>query len=392
MAVPLDALWLPALFVILVGTIVSVRLIRLSLPVALLLAFVKASMPFVYFGYYGNRAWHLWDDMRYYEVGHLLLAKGNNPFLILFTVDGRGQLFSMAGGYHILYYWWNLLAVYLFGPYYCSPVFLNVAMTFVSGALICRIAGVTGCSERYARYLGVFFLLQWDLLAWSSLVNLKDTLVLLLTVAAIYFGIQLGQRREIRYLLLLAVPLYTLLWIRFYIPILLLVALLFWTALTLQGRQRFFLVCFAAASAFMVLYMNATEPIIRRYLRADWVYGIVRFIFTPLPWSISPEYSFLTVPSILHEVMVVPAIIACIRLAHNNARFRFAALYLLVIILFYGHVPPRQGPRERMQICWVLAWGEFECLWHLARSVLRRRPHPEVAPYKNYAVRAPLQI
>src|SRR5215471_11858148 len=149
MAVPLDALWLPALFVILFGTIVSVRLIRLNLPGALLLALVKASIPFVYFGYYSNRAWHLLDDMTYYEVGRLLLAKGNNPFLIIFTVDGRGQLFSLAGGNHVLYYWWNLFAAYLFGPYYSSPVFLNVAMTFVSGALICRIARVTGCSERY---------------------------------------------------------------------------------------------------------------------------------------------------------------------------------------------------------------------------------------------------
>ena len=380
MVVSPDALWLPALFVILMGTIVSVRFIRVSLPASIALALVKASVPFLYFGYYSNRAWHLLDDMTYYEVGRLLLAKGNNPFFIFFTVDGRERLFSVAGGNHILYYWWNLLAVYLFGPYYSSPVFLNVAMTFVSAAFIGGIARVAGCSESYAKYLAGFFLLQWDLFVWSSLVNLKDTLVILLTVAAIYFGMQVVQRREIRYLLFLAVPLYAMLWIRFYVPILLLVALLLWTALTVHGSKRFLVMLFSAAGAFAVLHLSSAEPFIWQYLRADWIYGIVRFIFTPLPWSISPEYSFLTASSILHEVTVVPAIIVGVRLARNNAGFRFVAIYFLVVILFYGHVPPRQGPRERMQICWVLAWGQFECLWLLADSTLHARAPGEASP------------
>lgn len=391
MVVPPDALWLPALFVLVVGTIVSVRLIRYTVPTAMALALVKASLPFVYFAFYSNRAWHLLDDMTYYEVGRLLLTKGNNPFLVLFTADGRERIFSLAGGNHILYYWWNLLAVYLFGPYYSSPVFLNVAVTFVSAVFIDGIARTAGYSESYAKHLAGFFLLHWDLLAWSSLVNLKDTLVILLTVAAIYFGMQLVQRRQLRYFALLTIPLYAMLWIRFYVPILLLVALLFWTGLTLRGPKRSLLMLFSAAGAFVILYMSAAAPFIGQYLRADWIYGILRFIFTPLPWSISPEYSFLTVPSILHEVMVVPAIVVGVRLARNNAGFRFAALYFLVVILFYGHVPPRQGPRERMQICWVLAWGEFESLWRLANGVLPGRVLSGRSVGQNCPVQFPLQ-
>jgi hypothetical protein len=391
MAVPPDALWLPALFVILVGIAVSVRFLRISLPAALALGVVKASIPFLYFGYFSNSAWHLLDDIKYYEMGRLLLTKGNNPFLILFTAGGREQLFSVAGGMHILYYWWNLLALYLFGPYYSSPVFLNVAATFVSAALMAAIARGIGCSETYAKYLAVFFLLQWDLLAWSSLVNLKDTLVLLLTVAAIYFGMQAAQRRQLRYLALLAIPLYAVLWVRFYVPMLLCTAAVLWAAVTLRGWKRVSLILFSTAGGFVVLHMTSAQALVGQYLRGDWIYGVVRFIFTPLPWSISPGYSFLTIPAILHGLMVVPAIIVGVRLAQRSAGFRFVGLYFLVVILFYGHVPIRQGPRERFQVCWMLAWGEFECLWQVAHSALAWRSEHMAPPGESYAPEAQVE-
>ncbi|HTV53516.1 MAG TPA: hypothetical protein VMI06_01215 [Terriglobia bacterium] len=391
MAVPPDALWLPALFVILVGTAVSVRFLRISLASALALGLVKASIPFLYFGYFSNSAWHLMDDIKYYEMGRLLLSKDSNPFLIFFSGGGREQLFSVAGGMHILYYWWNLLALYVFGPYYSSPVFLNVAATFVSAAFMAAMARGIGCSETYAKYLAVFFLLQWDLLAWSSVVNLKDTLVILLTVAAMYFGMQAARQRQLRCLALLAIPLYAVLWIRFYVPMLLLLALLLWAALTLRGWKRISLILFSAAGGLALLHMTSAVPIVKEYLRGDWIYGVVRFTFTPLPWSISPAYSFLTIPTILHDVMVVPAIIAGVVLARRNVWFRFVALYCLVVILFYGHVPIRQGPRERFQVCWILAWGEFECFWQLAHGPLAWRSEYIAPPGESYAPEAQVE-
>jgi hypothetical protein len=391
MAVPPDALWLPALFVILVGSAVSVRLLRISLPAALALGLVKASVPFLYFGYFSNSAWHLMDDIKYYEMGRLLLAKGSNPFLIFFSWSGREQLFSVAGGMHILYYWWNLLALYLFGPYYSSPVFLNVAATFVTAAFMAAMARGIGCSETYAKYLGVFFLLQWDLLAWSSVVNLKDTLVLLLTVAAIYFGMQAAQQRQLRYLALLAIPLYALRWIRFYVPMLLCMAAVLWAAVTLRGWKRISLILFSVAGGLAMLHITSAEPIAEQYLRGNWLYGVVRFLFTPLPWSIGPGYSFLTIPMILHEAMIVPAIVVGIRLAQKSVGFRFIALYCLVVILFYGHVPIRQGPRERLQVCWILAWGEFECFWQVVHAALGWRSERIASPGESYAPEAQVE-
>ncbi len=148
MLVPLEFLWLPALSVAIFGAWVMVRLMKTGRLLALSLALLKVVIPLLYFAYFFRSGWTLVDDLTYFEQARLLLLKGNNPFLILFTQDGRERLFSIAGGQHILYYWWNLLAVYLFKPVYSAPVFLNVATTFISAAILFRIARLSGRARR----------------------------------------------------------------------------------------------------------------------------------------------------------------------------------------------------------------------------------------------------
>src|SRR6266566_1826856 len=181
MVTSFKTLWLVAVCTALFGAWILARFVRLNWPAALAISCLKAAIPFVYFLEYFRRGWMRLDDVSYYGGGLTLLYKGNNPFLIFFTADGRAELFKLAGGQHVLYYWYNLLAAYLFGPLYASPVFLNVASTFISGAFLCKMVLASGFEERYARWLVVFFLLHWDLLSWSSFLNLKEPLVLMFT-------------------------------------------------------------------------------------------------------------------------------------------------------------------------------------------------------------------
>ena len=54
--------------------------------------------------------------------------------------------------------------------------------TNTSATVFCGILHRLGFSRGYIRGCLVFFLFHWELLVWSSLLNLKDTLVMTLTI------------------------------------------------------------------------------------------------------------------------------------------------------------------------------------------------------------------
>src|SRR5581483_1368055 len=115
---------------------------------------------------------------------------------------------NLSEGYHVLYTWWNLLAQHLFGQHYYSSVFLNVLSTFVSGFVFVRILRLLNFPTAYQRGALIFFLLHWDVLVWSSFVNLKDILVMTLTVGASYFLLVAWMQRSVAHLLGLTATLF----------------------------------------------------------------------------------------------------------------------------------------------------------------------------------------
>ncbi len=370
---PLEFLWLPALCVAIFGPWVLVKVVRLSRWSALTLGVIKAAIPFVYFAYYYDGSWNLVDDVWYFKGGERMMSRFHNPLLSLFTQAGRDQLIAIAGGTQILYVWWNQLALYLFGTFYSSPIFLNVATTFVSAALMFKIALASGCNEKYAKWLSIFFLLHWDILSWSSFVNLKDTLVLMLTLAAVHSGMRFVQTRKIRHAVMLAGAVFAFLWIRFYIPVLLLVCLAAWAAFVAKGYKKILLMVIALAGVLIVLPADAFESF-QDLSRGEWIYGPIQMALSPQPWSIMPEYSFLLIPSICHWVFFFPGLVAGVSLFRRNPAFRFAAIYFVAIIFFYGLLPYVRGVRERFQISWVFVWMQFDFLWFSFFAVLRKLP------------------
>jgi len=373
MLVPLEFLWLPALCVAMFGAWVLVKFVKLSRWSALLLGVIKAAIPFVYFAYYYDRSWNLVDDVAYFMGADRLMASGQNPLLSLFTQAGRDQLMAITGGRHFLYTWWNLLALYLFGTVYSSPIFLNVATTFVSAALMFKIVRASGCDEKYAKWLSIFFLLHWDILCWSSFVNLKDTLVLMLTVVAVYSGMRFVQTRKIRHAVILAGVVFAFLWIRFYIPVLLLTCLAAWAVFVAKRFKKILLMVIALAGVLIVFPAGAFQTFQQMH-KGEWIYGPIQMALSPQPWAIVPEYSFLLIPSICHWVFFVPGLVAGVWLFRKNPAFRFAAIYLVTVVFFYGLLPDVRGVRERFQVSWVLAWVQFDFLWFSLRAVLRKRP------------------
>lgn len=344
----------------LVVAFVSYCIVRrdLSFITAISVTTIKFAIPTIYFAWFYDGAWTLMDDLTYLAQGYTLLNSSFNPITILISDTGIMELKKLAGGPHFLYGWWNFLSDYLFGPYYYSPVLLNVGLTFVAGSMLYRICRLCNFSQMYARGLLLFFLLHWDVLVWSSFFNLKDTLILTLTVTSLYFMLRLAVCRSFPDIAWVAAIFFVFLWLRFYIPILLTAAYACWVMLRVRGRWRFG-VLFLATAAFIAYLPDNLNALLVRINMENLFFGALRFALTPQPWSLDASYTFLLLPSMLHWLFFLPAILGGFALWLRSREPAFLLIYVVVIILFYGLYPENQGPRHRVQISFITAWMQY---------------------------------
>jgi hypothetical protein len=325
----------------------------------------KVALPLFYFAYLFDGIWTLKDDWYYYYVGATLLRAGYHPLTIFFSRDGIYQMAVLASGSHFLYYWYNLLAQYLFGMYYYAPVFLNVGLTCVAGTFLYRICRIAGFKKSYAQGLLLFFLLHWDILAWSSLLNLKDILVMTLMVIAHYYLIRLlfvSEHLLVKCLNLgfLFAVLFALLFIRPYRPVLVAATAGVWAMYKMRGLN---------VKTQTRIPSRFTEAI---RIEPDIIAsGFVHFVLTPQPWSIALTYSFLLLPSILHWLMVVPALIGGYSLWKRSPVGALLLIFLLITTCFYSIMIELQGPRHRLQLTFIIAWMQYHFLYLLYQTLMK---------------------
>jgi hypothetical protein len=349
---------------------------------ATLLTVVRISIPLVYFAYYFDGEWCILDDLVYYTDADQILQEGFNPLTALFTSDGYHLLTAYCSGHHVLYTWLNIVAQYLFGPYYYANVFMNVVFTFVSAHVFSRTLGEMGFEARYRRWAEVFLLLHWDTIAWSSFINLKVIFVKMLTIIAAHAAIAYFRRRKTRHLLTFLGVSIVFFWIRFYVPFLLGAAFIGWIISQWQDPKRHLLSVGIGVLVYLALpFLPQREEAVTV---GSLLYGAVRFSLTPLPWSVLPMYSYLTIPSMLHFLFALPVLFAAHGLWRSSKGARLWLIYTGVLILFYAFADELQGPRQRYQIDHIFAWAQFHFLWHMrpARSVATPRVttiHPQLA-------------
>lgn len=366
------------------GVVISSRVI--SLPASIVVSGAKVLLPMLYFAFVFDGSWTFLDDWGYFDHGRVLVQSGYNPVSFLFHTDSLLTLFILVGGNHVLYDWYNFLTQWLFGGFYFAPVFLNVGLTFGIAWMGYRIALSSKSPRQYAQGLFVFLLLQWELLAWSSLVNLKDTLVLFLTVALVYAGMQFIETRRKRYIVGVAVLVILFYWIRFYVPLILLLSafayllpsaplrIKLWSTVLIGG-----LVAGYGAYAGWDQLLAAAGTLT---LGSRIVLGTVKMALSPQPWSIDPNYSFLLLPALLHWILFVPTVIGCVMLWQDVPRARVLIVYLLTALVVYGAgLDELQGPRHRVQLIFMYAWAQFHFLWYLLpRTVSNPSPARYAGP------------
>jgi len=360
-------LFLAALSVGLIGLWISGR--DLSFPVAWFISGIKVIIPFVYFAWFFDGTWIFKDDVSYFVQGSRMLGLGYTPITALLDVEGLRKFMAIAGGPRILYAWWNLLAQFLFGVHYYSAVFLNVLFTFVSGYFFAQLLRAMGFSEQYRRWALVFFLLHWDIIVWSSFVNLKETLVMTLTVISLLLLVKMSQKFQLLPLVGLSLLIIVFAWVRFYVPFLLLSATGIWLGLQWRSKRKFIFILITFVVFFVMFPWGAKEL---EFLRpTGFPFGIVRFFVTPQPWSIEKASSFLLLPSIFHWFLVAPVVFSGWLLWRRHEFARLPLVYLMVVVTFYAMVPLIQGPRHRVQVTFILAWLQFHFLWMMIKGALR---------------------
>jgi hypothetical protein len=388
-----DAALLPLLWtavaVVLLGAAALGRVLPLRVALAVMLAKVGLAASFALFG--DPAPWGLLDDVKYFRQGLEFATREGDPFTFFLHPDRVFRLVTMSEGLHVLYGWYNYLMQWLVGPYYFAPVLGNVLMTAVAAAALHRLVEAAGAPLREARWTTLLFLVHWDVLAWSSFINVKDNLVVMLTVLLLlaYTRLARGITRG-RVLAIVAVS-GVFVFLRFYVPVLALGAFLL-TSAAARGaiaRYRWRLLALGVAMAgalYAALGRAAFELALTRLDLSppSVIFGVVRILLTPQPWSLASNYEYLLLPSILHMCLVVPAMAGLASLWRGVPGARLAIAYYLLIVLVFASFPLQLGPRHRYQVVFLLAWG----LVHVVREALpaisqwvRGMPPRAVAPH-----------
>jgi hypothetical protein len=335
----------------------------LPMTLSLALAAIRVGIPLVYFAAYFDGAWTVLDDLSYVAQGSELLRCGYNPWTVLIYPHGWDYLRALSEGHHVLYTWWNLLAMTLFGEHYYSAVFFNVLATFFGASLLVRTLRLLGFGPGYCVGFQIFWLLHWDVVAWTSLLNIKDVLVQTLTIAALYCLVSYIVERKARFLVAFLGVAQLFWWIRFYVPVILLVAVMLWMITQWSDLRKYILIPLGLLAFYFAVPLITSVTDYWEF--KDFVYGAVRFSLTPMPWNIEEIYAYLWLPTVLHWLFFIPALIGAACLWSESKHTRLFLIYWLCLIGLYAVTEQLLGPRQRFQVAFVFAWAQFHFLWKL---------------------------
>jgi len=359
---PLGDLAIPALLILALGFVVSLYVTR-RVHWSLLVSWIKAGLFLGYYGIFFDSTFSFLDDWSYLERGEQLLRQGvrvTNLFTHL------PELFSVAGGKHFVYYLYNAESIRLFGPVYYAPVTLNVVLTFVAAGFMAAAArSGLNLSKRLATGLFVFIAIHPDVLAWSTIMNGKDTVVLVGTSLFIYAVSLAGQRRYVWAVLVGGSVGLILFFTRYYVSLMLLVALFGTLLLSPLGRRRVGLWLLLSAGLMGVMTVLGPEGVANAYGRlqaalVNPLYGIPRMLLTPIPFHATEHYAFLDLPQVFHWMMLPALAYGMYRIwRRSTLTARFVVLYSLAMLLLYGMYGELQGPRHRYQLDGIFALFQF---------------------------------
>jgi hypothetical protein len=366
----LNLLALPAAMIFLVTSLVSLAATRAPV-LSLIAATIKSLIFLIYFAYFFDGTYSFIDDMTYLRQGAIFANRG-----IGLTTLAHDWIFVLAvAGSHFVFQIFNTYAIYIFGNNYFSPVVLTILLTPPTAWLGAKLAAREFSFTDERRTLFYFyFLLFPNTLVWSSLVNGKDTLVLLLHVVLLYSVSLMFRERVARGLTIAVAASLVLFSLRFYVPLMFGAALVVTLLLEVRGRRRGRMIVFSSGLLLVLLAaLGSTQLVwIIGRLREDLVnpfYGFVRFLLTPIPLHTDYNYEFLDLPATFHWLLLPMSVLGLVAAVKQNTRFsRFFLLYFFAFVGLYSIYGELQEPRHRLQLDYAWAIFQFFGWYVLARN------------------------
>ncbi|MDA8787048.1 hypothetical protein N9N19_05840 [Porticoccaceae bacterium] len=329
---------------------------------SLLLSFVKSGAFILYFGLFFDGSYILGDDLSYFKVG-LTITEQQITF---FNFIGRwDEMMALIPDGHKLYYIYNTVAIKLFGGSYFSAVALNVILTvaiaYYGTTLVVREGWM---SPAKGKLFFAFLLIHPYIFIWSNTVNIKDILVLFLTVLLLHSVSLFFKYRISTALFIGFIVSVMFLFLRFYIPLMFAVALILSLFVLRGGRYRRRLLFYSSIPLFALfglLGLAGLQAALREVTEyfVNPMFGIPRFILTPVPFN-TGLYSFLDYPALFHWFMM-PAVVVGFHIVYKckTPFAKFFITYFLLMICLYGVAGHFQGPRQRLQLEFMLAVFQF---------------------------------
>ena len=347
---------------IFIFSVVAVFLVTRSVIGSLAGALIKAGLFFLNYWLFFKGQVTGFDDLYYLEMASKLHGI---DFVIMDVFQRRQEVKDLAESAHIFYPIYNYYGVALFGDFYFAPVALNVLATLPVAYVGMRLSMAEfGFTRSQAKMFFFFFLLHPEILAWSTVFNGKETLVLLchvlfLTGVSLFF-----RKRVLASILVISPVIYVLFGLRFYTPPLFAAAFFAYSVIALKGKYRLALVALAATCAILLFLQlrGGWDYILNVYVSSlnNPLIGFVHFLLTPRPFFTDPEYEFLNWPSVYHWLVIPLFFMGFVRVYRMKTRFsRYFIYYFITIMIFYSSFSELQGARHRYQLAFAFAIFEF---------------------------------
>jgi len=339
-------------------------MLRFILPttVAGIVASIKIGTVFIYFVFYADATFHVGGDSSAYLQGGLDFLERGYPWQLYSNKTLTAHflhVFQHEPGRFIPYLYFYLCLT-VFGADYYAPILGNVLVTIVSGIYLTKALTKNSRNEAYRKWFLTFFLLHWFTLAWSTILILKEPLVVLFTCVFVY-GVSCLERRQWFGVIWILFSMAALRYTRYYLPVILIIGCLP-VYLMSWGKQSWLA---ALAGSALVIYW-VTDELAYFLTLVDWknaVWNAIHFLLQPVPWRITEPAGFLKLPSILHWLMFIPATIGAVLVWHKTRLGKILVLLCLVNVGFYALVPAIGSTRHRAVFDSLFLVMQFEFFW-----------------------------
>ena len=356
-------IFMSAVVIMICGTVVLSTVIRKE--IALGIMFIKVSIVVIYFCGFADGTWFYGgDDKGIFQRGLTLAETGRNPF----NIWSHHEAVYLARSLNSLWliFTHNYLAIFLMGPHYYAPIFLNVLITAITVTCLAKVIRPFSDDSRYLTYFVIFASLHWSTLAWSSFLNLKGPTVACLASLALLAVTNLSHH-VLKNGLAFLVSMFLMTKIRYYFPAFILGGLvierMFAYTGIFSGKKTLLVIVPLCGLAAWYFVPTQIGLLIKLVNLSGFPYGFFHFILQPIPWRVTEPASYLFLPSVLHLITFIPMIIGGVIIWKKHSVGRLIVGVVLCGWVFYGMVDVIASTRHRIPFDMLIIIAQYHFIW-----------------------------